>query len=271
MQLLVLTDFSPAADHALAYADSLAARLGAGLVLLHVQRTSPLDPAALTGTLSPLSEGEIAVALAQRSASLTVPALVEATAARVPEATQAAVRRHQPALLIVGKSAAADASPEVVAHTTALELLHSIECPILLVPEHTLAPVPPRRVSIAADDQPFSPISAATSVSTWLQQLSADFTVVHVAEPEDNDSAVTAHQQVTNSGLLPPATTLHQHGVRSLSIADGILQATQETAADLLIVQARHHNWLGNFFHRSVTAQLVRRTTLPVLIVAEAK
>ena len=38
--LLVLTDFSPSADHALRYANNLAWALDAQLVLLHVRRDS---------------------------------------------------------------------------------------------------------------------------------------------------------------------------------------------------------------------------------------
>ena len=266
MHLLVLTDFSPAADHALAYADALAAQLGAGLILLHVQRTSPLDPDALTGALSPLSEGEIAAALAQRSSRLSVPVLTEATPARVPEAAQAAVQRHAPALVVLGRPASAAASPEVVAHTTALALLGSIGCPLLLVPEHAPLVVPPHQLAIAADNKPFSFSEATASAVGWLNALPASIFILHVAEPEDNDSAAVAYQHVLASGLLPATREVHQHGVRHLSMADGVMQGAQEVNAELLVVQVRHHSWLGNLFHHSVTMRLVQRTHLPILL-----
>lgn len=266
MHLLVLTDFSPAADHALAYADSLAAYLGAGLVLLHVQRTSPLDPEALTGALSPLSEGEIAAVLAQRSAGLSVPVLTEATPARVPEAAQAAVRRHTPMLVVLGRPTSAVASPEVVAHTTTLELLGRIGCPLLLVPEQAPLVVPPRQLAIAADNKPFFFSAATTNAVRWLGALPADITILHVAEPEDNDSTAAAYEHVLASGLLPATREVHQHGVRHLSVADGVVQGAQEINAGLLVVQVRHHSWLGKLFHRSVTMRLTQRTHLPILL-----
>ncbi|UOR03760.1 universal stress protein [Hymenobacter aerilatus] len=266
MHLLVLTDFSPAADQALAYADALAVQLHATLVLLHVQRTSILDSEALTGSLSPLSEGEIAAALLQRRNGLSAPVVTEATVARVAEAATAAVQRYQPVLLLLGRPAATADSPEVVGHTTALKLLGHLPCPLLIVPEKASAPMPPQCVAIAADNQPFTLFPQAEPVVAWLHRLPAQYTIVHVAEPEDNDSAVVACRQVMASGLLPATAHPRHHGVRHLSVADGIAQGVQETEAELLVAQVHRHTWLGDLFHHSVTARLVQRATLPVLL-----
>ncbi|QNE38571.1 universal stress protein [Hymenobacter sp. NBH84] len=266
MHLLVLTDFSPAADHALAYADALAVQLRATLVLLHVQRTSLFDPEALTGSLSPLSEGEIATALLQRRDKLSVPVITEATVARVAEAADAGVRRYQPALLLLGRPAATKGSPEVVAQTTALKLLGHLPCPLLVVPESAPIPMPPQCVAIAADNQPFSLLPQANDMVAWLHQLPSRFTILHVAEPEDNDSTAVACQHVLDSGLLPTDSRPHHHGVRHLSIADGVAQGAKEIEADLLVAQVHRHTWLGDLFHHSVTARLVQRATLPVLL-----
>jgi hypothetical protein len=54
--MLLLTDFFRAADHALDYATSPAAPLGARLVLLYVRRDSLLDPDRLTGELPNLNQ-----------------------------------------------------------------------------------------------------------------------------------------------------------------------------------------------------------------------
>lgn len=47
--ILVPTDFSPHAEHALTYAAELAARFGARLLLLHVQTTTDVVPAHVEG------------------------------------------------------------------------------------------------------------------------------------------------------------------------------------------------------------------------------
>lgn len=263
--LLVLTDFTPAADAALHYAATLAAHLQLPLVLLHVNRNSVFDPETFTGKIPHRSEGEIAVALNERIQSLAVPAVPAMTAGRSTAAIREIVAQHRPALLVLGRPSVAELPDELVS-TTSLELLSQIQYPLLIVPANTTNKLPQRLV-LAADNNSFQLAPSARPVQTLLNALQTPVTVVHVAEPEDNDSCHAALASVQRAGLLadghPPIST---HGVRHLDIPRGLEQALQKTRADGLILIARRHNVLGRLFHRSVTAQMIRQTQLPVLV-----
>ncbi|UYZ64769.1 universal stress protein [Hymenobacter weizhouensis] len=263
---LVLADFTPAADNALAYAAALAATQGAPLVLLHIRRESLLDPDAFTGSIRHLSEGQVAAALAERTRTLPVPATVESAVDGIEAAVDDAVRRHAPALVVLGKPDTESTPDELVSSTT-LKLLRATRTPLLVVPAgSTAASVPPRRITLAADNEPFDLKSQLQGMHELLNHLQPQLTVLHVAAPEDDDTCVPALQAVQASGLLNGLPAAQGHSVRHRRLPEGILQGAADTRADLLLLIARRRSFLGQLFNRSVTAQVILHGRLPILL-----
>lgn len=264
---LVLTDFTPDADRALAYAAALAAPMGASLVLLHVRRESLLDPEAFTGRIRHMSEGEIAAALAQRAATVNVPVVVEMTVESIANGVEEAVARHQAVLVVLGKPAT-DAIPDELATSTSLTLLRDTQVPLLVVPAAAAATQQaPARITLAADGEAFrlsEPV--IVSVQKLLQRLQPALAVAYVAEPGQSDDCRLALASVLHSGLGTDLPDIQTHGVRHHARAAGILQAAAETQADLLVLVTRRRSFLGELFHRSVSAQVVLHSALPVLL-----
>lgn len=263
--LLLLTDFTPAADHALTYAAVVAARLQAPLVLLHVRRTSLLDSEALTGRIPHRSEGEIAAELSRRTADLPVPATVDIAADNLDEAVAATVAQHRPQLIVLGRP---DYNkPDELIQTTSLELLRRTPLPLLVVPDTAPAKPSLQRATIAADNQPFTLNPAVVeSGNRLLAAFETTVTVTHVVEPEDDDNSNLARQQVERTGLLTSLPQVVARGQRHLEPVEGILAAAEDTHADLLVLIARRHSVLQKLFYRSVSAQVVRRSLGPVLV-----
>lgn len=268
--LLVLTDFTPAADAALRYAAALAAQLRVPLVLLHVNRDSIFDPETFTGRVPHRTEGEIAVALDERLRNLAVPTIPAMTTGRSTAAILEVVEQHRPALVVLGKPDVDDLPDELVT-TTSLDLLRATQYPLLVVPMAAPAQLP-HSIAIAADGAPFRLAAPVAAVAPLLQALQARLTVVHVAEPEDDDSCLGALHMVRQSGLLGDLAegAVHTRGARNLDVAKGIEHAAQAVHADLLVLIARRHNILGRLFHHSITAQLIRHSHLPVLALPTA-
>ncbi|MBO0359965.1 universal stress protein [Hymenobacter sp. BT186] len=262
---LVLTDFTPAADQALTYADKLATQLGASLVLLHIRRESLLDPDAFNGYIQRMSEGEVAAALAERTAPLTSPTTVETSVAGITEATQQAMGKYQPLLLVLGKPDSSKIPDELVT-TTSLNLLRAVSLPLLVVSMGQQAAVP-AHVVVAADGEVFQ-LSApvAEGAQQLLAALSPDVTVAYVAEPEHSDDTKPAVASVQESGLIPEASLLQGYGVRNRRASEGILQALTDKQADLLLVIARRRSFFGHMFNHSVSSQLVLHSPVPVLL-----
>lgn len=263
--LLVLTDFTPDADLALSYAAAIATELEAPIVLLHIRRTSLLDPEALSGRIPQWSEGEIASELSKRTADLTVPATVDISNDLLESAVAAAVAQHQPQLIVLGRP---DYNkPDELIDTTSLTLLRHTPVPLLVVP--ITAPSQPnlRRVTIGADNQPFS---LSPQVVEFCQNLlsafNATINITHVVEPEDDDNSSLASQQVEKSGLTTGFQRITTRGQRHLSPVDGIIAAVEEDGGGLLILIARRHSILQRMFHQSISARVVRNSPGPVLV-----
>jgi len=264
--LLILTDFLAGANRALDYAATLAQLVGARLVLLHVQRTSWLDPERLTGKLSNVSEEATTLALNSLIRNLPVPAVAEVGIGRVEEVVQEAVQRHHPTLLVLSRPETENTPDELVT-TTALNLLRLHACPLLVVPPTTAFPdTLPQRVLLAVDGGRFNLGAHLEPVRKLLQTLQAQLTVVHITQSATRHTAAQARESVERTGLtrdLPAVRTCH---LCQQEPGDGILQAVTEQRGDWLAVIARPHTFLGSLFHRSVTAYLVLHSPVPVLV-----
>ena len=264
--LLILTDFFQAANRALDYATNLARPLGARLVLLHVRRDALLDPERFTGRLSNLGDEAIGLAIDSIASQLPVPVVAELGHGRLVEAVADAVRRHHPILLVMGRPDHPN-TPEELVQTTSLELLRAVPCPMLVVPHLPPGPHLPRRVLLAVDGAAFDLGAHAAAIRYLLGALHAELTVLHVvpdAGPDEQPPHVL--DSVLRTGLVLDPPPVPCRTVRHAHPAEGILQAAQPADYDLLLLIARRRSFMGNLFHRSVTAQVLLRSPLPVLV-----
>jgi len=267
--LLVLTDFFQAANRALDYATNLVPVLGARLVLLHVRRDSLLDPEMFTGALTNLSQEAINMALSSVAGNLAVPVVAEVGHGRVAYAVADGVSRHHPALVVLGRPDYSS-TPDELVHTTSLDILRAAPYPMLLVPHTVTTTQPPRRVLLAVDGEEFTLGKYAGITRHLLTALGAELTVLHVAPTGATDTDDTAALgSVLRTGLtIDMAASVHTRVLAADSPTDGILAAATAVEFDLVIVIARQRSLLGNLFHRSVTAQVMLHSTLPVLVLS---
>lgn len=265
--LLILTDFFQAANRALDYATNLAGPLGARLVLLHVRRDSVVDPEMFTGKLSNLDSEALKMALNSITSDMPVPVVAEVGHGRVAYAVADAVSRHHPALIVLGRPNTEETPDELVS-TTALDILRSAPYPMLVVPHNVQTTHPPRRVLLAADGEDFTLGPHAGAARHLLDALQAEVTVLHVEEHAGPTAATAeALASVEATGLtmgLPQP--MHTLSVIAQAPAEAILQSAQPADFDLVVLIARPRSFLGELFHRSVTAQVLLHCAVPVLV-----
>lgn len=263
VSLLILTDFFQASDAALHYATNLAGPLEARLVLLHVRRDLILAPEMLTGQLSNLSREAMHLALTSLANNLTVPVVAEVGHGRVAFAVADAVSRHQPALIVLGRHDAPAAASELVT-TTSLDILRTAPYPMLIVPHAVPNPDLPRRVLLAADGENFTLGQFSATARHLLNALHAELTVLHVASESAADDDESALDSVTRTGLTADLAGLRTRTVVARHAAAGILSVVSDY--DLVVLIARRRSFLGQLFHHSVTADVLRRSPVPVLV-----
>lgn len=118
----------------------------------------------------------------------------------------------------------------------------------------------------STDEQPFSLRATTDALQDWLKSLPLTTTVVHVTGHDGPSHADVGLQAAQDTGLFGHLTDNSLYEVRGEAPTDGVLHAAAELQAEMLVLFARPHTWLGEVFHRSVTAQLLRRSTLQVLV-----
>ena len=268
--ILVLANLSEAAAQAARYAAVLGAPIRTHLALLNLYHDAVLDPELVTVTTAHAyrNQAETAAALRALARSLPAPAEVTVSSDSLLDAVQAAVRRHQPLLLAMGLSTEHDWLDGVLLNQ-ALPVLQATHRPLLLVPETAGAPAHlPRRVLIAADAEPFKLNAASHCLAALFEAWQAAYTVAHITSPQELRS-FPGHlllRAARTHWLLPATAPLALYAQPAASPAAGLLRALEDTQADLLVLVTRPRSFLGQLFHHSVTAQVLRRSRVPVLL-----
>ena len=154
--------------------------------------------------------------------------------------------------------------------TGCADLLRGGHHPLLVVPTATPAEQVPRRILIAADREAFALTPAALALHPLLALPGVELIVAHVSDGEDDAGCSAALHAVQISGLVKGLATPELRGYEHDNYAEGVLAAVADTQADLVVVLARQRSYLGDLFHRSVTAQLLERCPVPVLVLPVA-
>jgi nucleotide-binding universal stress UspA family protein len=263
--LVVLTDFFAVSNRALSYAAGLAVPLGAHLVLLHVRHNGLLCPQEDSAAHTVQHTRQALYALAETQ---PVPTQVEISELMLPAAITEAISHHQPQLLVLGHPNEESLMAADFAKV-ALNLLHQVRFPLLLVPSAGWNAFPPRRMMLALDGEPFSLYDSQQIVPHLLQALPCTLELVHIPAPTA-PIPPSAHllRLAHTSGLAAGLTAEQVHLVpETTSIAADIQRICAERNTDLLVLIARPHHFLDGLFHRSVTAQLIQESAIPVLLV----
>ena len=267
--LLVLADLSATAERAAQYAALLGAPLHAHLTLLHFYH-DPLLELELAGVTSAdlnRNQADTTAVLRVVARRLPAPTEVVVSVEPMPETIADWVQQHHPLLLVMGLSPEHDVLDHWL-HNQLLPVLRTTQRPLLLVPEGAAAR-PPRRVVLAVDGEPFTLTAAAQDLAPLFAAWpDAAYTVANIRSGHEQPafSGAMALADVRAGGMLPMAAPLELYEHRHFSSITGIIQALEDTHADLLVLIARPRSFLGHLFHRSVTAQVLRLSPVPVLL-----
>ena len=266
--LVVLTDFFAVTNRALSYAAGLAVPLNAQLVLLHTRYDGLPVPEGFGARHTPQGEWKTDQALRQLAAEQTVPTEVDVAPGFLPEAVTEAVRRHHPLFIVLGRPGATTEPAELLT-SVVMDLMRHAPHPLLLVPSVGWDAFPPRRFLLAVDGQPFTFKDADHQevLSRLLQATHATLDAVYVTDDEHAlPNAGNVLETVRANDLVSTLAESRLHEVYHSTVVGGLLEETARQEADVLVVVVRRHSLLGSLFHRSVTAQLIQESTIPVLL-----
>lgn len=278
--ILVPSDLSLEADHALEHASCLAARFGAALTLYHAVPVPDHHYAHWAFSHNPEVwaevERETRLALAERAARLGQQAgfAVERTAS-IPRALLAFIRDTQPDLVVMATHGRQGLEHLLLGSVTEKVFLHSHR-PVLCVrrTEHESV-LPYRRILVPTDLSPASrlPFPLAAELA---RAFDAEILVVYVAQTL---TAATLAGVPSAQGLEQPteaylwkvcqrdfkglAVTAQIH---SGSVWDRIVHTALVERADLVVMATRGHDSLVDRMIGSNTERIVRHAPCPVLV-----
>ena len=273
LTLVVFAGFYPAARHTVRYANTLTQALRGKLVLLHVNRASLFDPYATVPAHYHEEElarqTETAAALHRTAEGLSTRPTVEVATDLLPAVARDQAARHRPALFVLSPPYQPHENAASLA-TDCADLLRGGHHPLLVVPVAAPTEHPPRRILIAADREAFALTPASLALRPLFALPGVELVVAHVSDGEDDAGCGAALHAVQVSGLVQGLATPDLRGYAHDNYAEGLMAAAADTNADLVVVLARQRSYFGELFHRSVTAQLLTRCPVPVLVLPVA-
>ncbi|WP_066833835.1 universal stress protein [Rufibacter ruber] len=275
IDLVVLTDFSTAADNALHYAVFLSKKVPATIKLVHIWQHSILDANYFVEAAPyskyfddkfPISSSEEQEAALQRRCdefvdelSIEPVLLIGSMAGRLESFLQTL---NNP-LVVIGKCDT-ESIPDEMVDSTSLHLLKLEKFSLLVVPEVIKIHAFPKQLIVGLDGKEFA--LPSTILSEMIEALQPVVQVVHVSA-EMNEHRATHINQLINKQLSFATDKLETKWVSDANVVAGLSRYLQENKGDILLsLVLRKRSFIEKLFHDSTIAHFIRHATYPLLI-----
>jgi nucleotide-binding universal stress UspA family protein len=275
IKILVATDFTPAADNALTYADTLFRKwLGMEVEYLLVHAFKPLVPYSNTPSMPVINNVELEKALKAKLEVLKsdlVKHLNDEKKVRsyfeqgsLNKAIQNIITKEKPDLIVMGtREKSAFQRMTVGSNTT--EVANTVACPILAVPREA-EPNELTNMVLATDLKSLSISSSSFSLLERLlnfEQLKLEVLQVYSTENEAQQS-----EKRSGSAIHSQFEKMkHKHvSIVNRSKYKGINSYIEENNTSLLILENKESGFFEKIFHTEIAEKMVYHSQIPVLL-----
>lgn len=271
-KILVPTDLSENANHALRYAMKLGKQTGFDEIFLLNATTVPVNPG---DTLLPVTKLLLEDSQKQMAEFLTeVKSWEDAEAfdihiqSSVDDAVSAIrdyANKIQPDLIVMGTKGTSGIG-EFLFGTVSAAVLEQSDIPVLVIP----GDVPFQKISsiaFAADLKNIENMDSLRILKNLCIALQVRLHIVHVA----SNATLNIEESKEKSDLLSyfHGLQLQFHSITSESIYTGIEIFMQDFDLDAIAVLSRRRNFFEKIFHTSMSKRIAYRTFLPLLSMKE--
>lgn len=267
-KILCPTDFSDAAQNAIAYAAKLAQVTEARLVLLNVQSLFELAPQEL------IRDGEVAVktvseSLETQSLEISRAFKISCYAEIQPSSTSLAKTIADKAagydLVVMGTNGPDDIY-QFLTGSNAYKASVKSSVPVLLIPEG--CSYSEIKTVVYAFDYLSSRKLPLEQLKPWVKALKCELSILQVMEEaysEEFEDELKELQFISKA-LYADDIKLTFDTIRSYEIAESIHSYVLRTQPDMLALCAVHRNLLERFFHNSLIKNISRVAKYPVFV-----
>ncbi|WGQ10921.1 universal stress protein [Pedobacter gandavensis] len=271
--IMVLTDFSSAAENAAEYAALLSRQLRSTKLVLYHSYESILMPVS-TG-FAPVGPGftesaelshEKMKSLQEMLAQQVLPITKIETRAddrTLVSAVNILVQQLRTGLVVLGMTGKSKLE-QVIIGSNALDLAKNCLAPILMVPAG-VAFQKIERVVFACDLKEVLKLTPVHAIRTFVNALDASLLILNVDDrrgdfkPEEMEQLKALHE-------LWDDQKPEYHYITHEDVAEGIIEFADKQAAQLVITIPRVYGFLEGFFHQRLTNRLANRLHLPLML-----
>jgi len=261
-QIVVATDFSVPAEHAMLYAGQLAQKTGSGLILLHVFQV-PVSMSEVPVLMVSVDElkhnAEAGLARAREHVLQLYPNLAVETESRMGDVTTELndlCDDKEVVAIVTGKHGASGLE-RLFFGSTSLSVVRHTQIPVVVVPENAVTKEP-KTIALAVDS-PGEKLPHQ-KIKSMVEGLGASLHIIHVQQEKSGTKEVTA----TVDGLETVYET-----IRDDDFLHGIQTYLQSNNIDMLMVLPHKHSFLERLASKTHTEELLRKITIPVLCITE--
>jgi hypothetical protein len=258
--ILVPIDFTPASEDALVYANKLAVRLPAEIVLVHAGSGAALPPAraALLRRLEALAE-RLRYRQLTRQSGRRISYLCHVAAEPLADCLQVLVTGYCADLVVTGQ-ALLDCATASAAGTPLLLLPERVSCPVLVVPPG--CPELPGRLVVAGD---FARLGGAqlAPLAALTRTAQAHFDLVQFYTPASAGLAPLKKALLAARAHLPGATT---HLLPDDDALEGLSEFCAQQGAQLLVLATADGCLVRRFFNPHYRQTSAYHLSIPVLL-----
>lgn len=274
--ILVLTDFSPAATNAAKYAAAMARSFNSINIVLYHSMSVPLT------TEIPLQTPPPAVDFQQETLSkleklkneiLPLTGGGTTVTVRTDErpllaAVNMLAEQQQLGLVIMGITGKGNLERVFIGSNT-ITVAKECKVPLLIVPANAVFEKI-ERVVFACDLKKVSETTPTQAIRTLIHKLDAKLYILNVARDGASFNPATINELAALHRLWDEEHPEY-HYTDNDDLVQGIMDFTKEHQIQLLVTVPREYGFFEGIFHRSMTEKLAYHTHLPLLLFREDK
>ena len=272
--LLVLTDFSKAAEYAASYACILAEQLKSNTIVLYhsYQVAIPVSEAVAFAndeeamhqtSLQGLKDLEI-----QIKEKVPHGVVIRQRADMSGLSDIGSIAKEEGAELIVMGTSNKTKFEEIFLGSSAITVCKSSDYPIVLVPA-SVEMQPVSHIVFACDMKEVEKTIPATNFKKVLDSFKVPLSVLNVDDegnkhftPETSVSTITLHDILKDYNA-------NYFNINNEDVVKGIIEFTKLNPAAIVLLILKRHNFIESLFYRSVTRKLAYETPFPLLVLRE--
>lgn len=270
MKILIPTDFSLIARHALKYALNYSSKLNTEFTLLHIDNSnrasysfsSKLDEVIEEGDLKELNE--LAASIKEETGFEGKIAVVESHGSAVSEIC-AYAKKHDYDLIVMG-SKGEGVIPSKVFGSVASGVLEKAECPVLLVPRKAEIKIP-HEIVYASDLTNLA--EEINHIIPFAKKFDATIHTVHVYPEAIDGSSFDEERGILNEIAQHKYESINFNTVMDFDIIRGLDRYVREVSTDLLAMYTHKSSILEYLFNDSYSLEMALHNEVPLLVMAK--